>query len=452
MASSTGPSMTDERELIEPLVIGSCDSHVGPRLVEDLRPYCPAAYRERFDEFIAQFGVDPLAAGALHPNLGRPGHHDAAARLADMDSDGVATEVLYHFSQNGEPFPFVASPAGGLSNDADDFELAGVGYHLYNEWLADFVAADDERLLGLAYLPMWDIDAAIREVEWARSVGLRGVNFPPPGRPGYMFYNDPAWEPFWSACEDTGMVLNTHSSGGQTIEWSSGPGGQDILIYEAGGYMSRRAVWWLILAGVFERHPTLKLVLSEQSEGWWAPTFNELDSAHRRFGTETIAARLAGLAGEQGLPRPPSAYATDHVFQGASFMSRGQAEDARDHGYLGNLLWGRDYPHVEGTVHPPGDPGAEPMTQTALRHVLSVLAPEDRARVAGETLVKVFGLDRERLAAVAARIGAPTAIALGTPPAAIPEVLPGSNAFLGHSGPWQEERAEAISALAVEAP
>ena len=121
-------------------------------------------------------------------------------------------------------------------------------------------------------------------------------------------------------------------------------------------------------------------------------------------------------------------------------MSRGQAEDARTHGYLGNLLWGRDYPHVEGTFHPPDDPRAEPMTQVALRHVLSVVPPEDRAMVAGETLVKVFGLDRDKLARVAASIGAPSADALGRAPDAIPEVLPGSNAFLGHSGPWQDDR------------
>jgi hypothetical protein len=69
-----------------------------------------------------------------------------------------------------------------------------------------------------------------------------------------------------------------------------------------------------------------------------------------------------------------------------------------------------------------------------------VVPPEDRAKVAGETLVKVFGLDRDRLARVAATIGAPSADDLGRAPDSIPEVLPGSNAFLGHSGPWQEER------------
>ena len=76
------------------------------------------------------------------------------------------------------------SPAGGLSNDADDFELAKVGYHMYNQWLADFVALDNERLLGLAYLPLWDIDASLDEITWAREAGLRGVEFSAPRASG----------------------------------------------------------------------------------------------------------------------------------------------------------------------------------------------------------------------------------------------------------------------------
>jgi hypothetical protein len=37
----------------EPVVIVSNDTHIGPRLVEDLRDYRPAAYLEEFDRFAA---------------------------------------------------------------------------------------------------------------------------------------------------------------------------------------------------------------------------------------------------------------------------------------------------------------------------------------------------------------------------------------------------------------
>ena len=214
--------MPDSTDMAIPVVVASCDSHVGPRLNEDLREYCPQKYLEAFDDFADRYERVRAANSALgeHQNLGLPGHHDPTARCATWTSTASPSEVLYHFSTNGEPFPFMMQVAGGLTNDQSDLELATVGYHLYNEWLADWVAIDSQRLLGLAYVPIWDIDLAVKEVEWAASRGLHGVNFPPPGRPDTVLYNHPEWDPFWAACVDNNMPLNTHSSGGQPIDYS----------------------------------------------------------------------------------------------------------------------------------------------------------------------------------------------------------------------------------------
>ena len=86
--------------------------------------------------------------------------------------------MLFHGSQNGEPIPFIISdPSVGMATMERrydvDFELAGVGRHIYNEWLADFCSVQPERHVGLAHLPMWDIDAAVKEATWAREHGLR---------------------------------------------------------------------------------------------------------------------------------------------------------------------------------------------------------------------------------------------------------------------------------------
>ena len=45
--------------------------------------------------------------------------------------------------------------------------LIALGRHIYNQWLADFCALAPARRVGLAQLPLWDIDAAVAEVEWA---------------------------------------------------------------------------------------------------------------------------------------------------------------------------------------------------------------------------------------------------------------------------------------------
>ena len=73
----------------EPMVVVSVDTPPGPRLVEDLRPYCPAAHVEDFDRFAGEAdtllgqhrGLRRLPAEA--PNQGTDGHHDPAGRLAD---------------------------------------------------------------------------------------------------------------------------------------------------------------------------------------------------------------------------------------------------------------------------------------------------------------------------------------------------------------------------------
>src|SRR5580704_9919083 len=157
-------------DMDRPVVIVSCDSHVEPKLVEHLRPYCPKKYLEAFDEDAARQRTGLGAATNTlndkmddqmrrnrrmfeHPNLQRDGHWDPAARLADMDTDGVAAELIWHFSQNGENLPWVGLGLGNVYSH--QLELGAVAYDIYNRWLADFCATDPQRLLGLVYIPSW---------------------------------------------------------------------------------------------------------------------------------------------------------------------------------------------------------------------------------------------------------------------------------------------------------
>lgn len=421
-------SLTDAA-LDSPAMVVSSDSHVGPRLEQDLRPYCPEQWLEEFDNDVSKqnYLVEKQARLAAesgeaekprHPNLDLPGHYDPRANIADMDAEGIASQVLFHFSQNGENFPWVGQGLWTIF----DFERGAVAYEIYNRWLADFCSVEPARHIGLAYLPTWDVDAAIAEMHRCRESGLKAINFPPPSRPGHAEYNDPCWEPFWAAAADLDMALVTHASGAAHFDYHGGPAGTAIMIFESGGYMARRAVWWLAMSGVFERHPGLRLVITEQFEGWWRNTLHEMDVVGGRFGPD------------MDLPRPPSEYAAENVFIGASFLSSHMAEDAWRHGYDTNIVWGSDYPHVEGTFLHLDDPDAEPITQLSLRNTLSGVPPASAALMAGENGVRAFGLDRDELVAVAERIGAPSLRRLTTAPPELPEVPDGSMAWSGQVG------------------
>jgi hypothetical protein len=160
--------------------------------------------------------------------------------------------------------------------------------------------------------------------------------------------------------------------------------------------LSCRAVWWLILGGVFERHPNLKLVLTEQAGvSIWLPLIMaELD-----------AVAVSGRFDPSGLSKSPSEYFASNCFVGASFMSNAEALLTVEGGFAQNCLWGSDYPHLEGTY---------PWSKLSLRMSLAGIASEVARRMVGLNLVDVFGLDRGALQAIADRVG-PTITELMTP-------------------------------------
>ena len=309
-------------------------------------------------------------------------------------------------------------------------ELSALGLHIYNQWLADACSIEPERHVGAALLPMWDIDASVREMQWAREAGLRAVNFPAPRR-GLRFFDDPAWEPFWSACEILEMPLVTHAGSIDVEETqTTGPHAVFLAEIESGGWPCRRALQRLIFGGVFERHPNLKLLLVEQNQSWWRATIQEFDSAYQSH---------AWMVREQ-VPRPPSDYLHEQVFIGASFMAPFEAEAAVREGYADNIMWGRDYPHVEGTWQPPVGDGSpyddEVMTRLSIRYCFSAVAPQYAQSILSDNGIRILNLDRDALTKVAEQIGAPNLTEVGRPIDAIPESGRGGVLAFRTMGPW----------------
>jgi predicted TIM-barrel fold metal-dependent hydrolase len=435
--SRRAEAMTDRTK---PLVVVSGDSHVGPKL-EDMRQYCPRSHRDLYDEYIAGHRSQPPRGGLgvggrpdtteakafmeiFARNLATAGHHDMHARLHDMDEDGIASQVIFHTSLNGEPLPFRDPGLGSTlaRDDGVDLETAAIGQHMYNQWLADVCSIEPERHVGLAYLPMWDVSAAVAELEWARDAGLRGVNFPVP-RGGIPHYDDPVWEPFWSACEHAGMPLCSHSGGGNLADYTT-PHGFSVLEVEAGGWLARRALPRLVFGGVFERHPALHLVLTEQNGDWWTDTCREYDSSYK-----THRWQYPGQ-----LSRTPSEYLRSNVYIGASFMAPFEAQRAVKDGYWTNTIWGSDYPHPEGTYQHRANLDDPNPSRLSMRYCFAEIPSEYVPAMVGGNGLDAYDLDAAALEKVAERIGAPTLEELATPIDGVPD-NGGVQAFRT-IGPW----------------
>jgi predicted TIM-barrel fold metal-dependent hydrolase len=166
---------------------------------------------------------------------------------------------------------------------------------------------------------------------------------------------------------------------------------------------------------VFERHPKLRLVLTELPGTWWPYVLTELDSIYllntRAYGPE-LATRV---------PKLPSDYCREQVFVGASFLARFEAEHAVEHGYQGNVIWGSDYPHAEGTFQYPDRWDDEPLTHVAMRHTFAGLDDDAIRAMIGENAVRAYGLDGSALTEVARRIGAPSCAELSVPVDTVPD-------------------------------
>jgi predicted TIM-barrel fold metal-dependent hydrolase len=341
-----------------------------------------------------------------------------------MDYDGVAAEVIFHGSQNGQPFPLrlhLLAGAGKGNLPMEDPTIASVGNDIYNRWLADFVSVEPHRHVGLAQLAMWDIDHAERGVRAAAQMGLKGVNLPAQ-REGIAPYNDPAWNPFWAACAELGMVLANH--GGQVTPEVSAPGAYQIASMELMAMSRVSIVSRLVFGGVFERHPDLKLVITERPGAWLSPVVDEMDSL---FDSGSVSSPLDHLT------RRPSEYVRSNVFVGASFHARFEALAAARDGYADNVCWGSDYPHTEGSFQYPSNWSDEPVTHLALRCTYAGLPHAVIRNMVGENAIRAYGLDHDALASTARRIAAPPIDAIDRPIGEVPQrgddLVSGSLAF-----------------------
>jgi hypothetical protein len=142
-------------------------------------------------------------------------------------------------------------------------------------------------------------------------------------------------------------------------------------------------MWQMMLGGVFDRFPALKMMLTEIRLDWIPATLTHLDEAFEQH-REDIPAK-----------RKPSEYWPTNFLAGASFIHKSEVEHRHELG-VETILFGRDFPHPEGTW---------PHTQEFLR-VAFADVPEDELRLMlGENGIRFLELDRARLAEIAKRIG-----------------------------------------------
>ncbi len=326
------------------------------------------------------------------------GAWDSDARLAVLDVDGVAGEILFPdgiTEMNAPPF------GGGFSMPAEGVvpELQWAGCRAHNRWMSEFVSMAPERRVGLACVPVfWEVADAVAEIRWAKQHGLGGLIFPVQwgARPPY---HHPRYDPIWAVCEELGLPIHFHSGPAPASDYF-GPipaqPGQPELPGAMGIYVSEVVMWnvrpltFLIWGGVFERFPKLKVAITEGTAIWVPEYLTLLDF---RYAESHYAQKLGDYRSH--LSMKPSEYFARNVRLGASCMPRREALLRYEIG-LAQIMWGTDFPHPEGSW---------PVTREQMLETFRGLPDAEIAAMLGGNAIEFYGFDAEKLAPIAARIG-----------------------------------------------
>ena len=387
-------------------IVISADTHCGADL-RQYKPYLETKYHDDFESWAAiveeqrqaqekQFegksrstrnvGVDG------DPVLDADRNWSSDRRLAEQQADGVVGYVLFPNTQ--PPFAPTASTRFEAPPVGDDFEHRWAGLRAHNRWLVDLVAEAPVQRAGICQIFLGDPEGSAAEIEWAAENGLRGGVLLPGAPPdsGLEPHYSPSYEPIWSAAAANGMPVNHHSGGGSPSYGSYFPASLAIFMLEV-TWWNQRALWQLMFSGVFERHPDLDFVLTESGTAWVTDTLARLDSFYDRmknseYGSEAI---FGGMA-VKGMSLTPSEYWSRQCHVGASFLRPSEIELRHDVG-LKNILWGSDYPHIEGS---------HPYTHEHLRLTFGGVPVDDTVAMLTTNTASLYGFDLDALKPLAA--------------------------------------------------
>ncbi|MCI0821012.1 MAG: amidohydrolase [Chloroflexi bacterium] len=308
------------------------------------------------DGFIAEGGIyrggsnlyasrDPSISKDDYSPLGlvwedMAGTGDGAQRVRELDQDGIDAEV--GFPGNGG----VRNICRGIRNDDAYNALT----QAYNEWLVeDFCSVAPDRLIGVGCIPDRGLDAAMAALEYCGKAGLKAVDLN--GFPSAKSYPTLEDDRFWAAIVDMDMPLNVHTSFGATsargpmfkypIEPPADARPPDYVERLARyGIRSARNAVQLVMGGVFDRFPTLKVHWAESQIGWLPIYLEQMDHNYKRH--HRWAEKIYGI---KPLKRLPSETIKEHMYWG--FFDDPIGIKMRYEIGVDRIMWGGDFPHIE---------------------------------------------------------------------------------------------------------
>ncbi len=310
-------------------------------------------YRRTIQEFNETFRYEDF-----------PGGWEPAAYLQNMDMDGVEAALLF------------SSPTR-YNYTQTDARFQRAILRSYNEWLLDFASYAPKRLFPVPLISVLDVELAVADLYEYAKAGVKTVQIPTQIIGSGYF--EPVYGPLWAAAEDTGLVLNVHSNSSQNQKrvHVEGPRQQDPRAQIIGGSQQApalEAISNLLLSGVFDRHPKLKLACTEFKCHWVAGLLQRLDYT---------LARGSLYDPERNLyKRLPSEYFRDNIVfsfeddRAGVLTTPMYGED--------NFMFGTDYPHHVTTW---------PHSEEVIQENCEGFPPSLMRKLGRDNAIRIYDLD-----------------------------------------------------------
>ena len=264
----------------------------------------------------------------------------AEGRIAELETQGLHASLI---------FPTLASVIEERIGARGD--VASALFRSLNRWIADdWGFARDDRLFAVPFISLTDAGKAVEELEEVLRAGARAVNIRPAPVPdirGSRSFGFEEYDPFWARVAEAGIFVTLHGSDSGydriTGWWSGGHGEYRPFIADTFratvdliGRAISDSISALICHGVFDRHPKLKVYSVENGSSWVKPLFDRLDRAYGQM--------------PQAFRKHPRDQFIEHIW--VSPFYEDDVGDLKNHIPVERIVFGSDFPHVEGVQQP----------------------------------------------------------------------------------------------------
>lgn len=326
----------DVRPRLQPLYVSSVKPGEDSLIEQFRKQHADAEFRARDADEIW-----------LRKNWKATGSFIAEDRPAALDLLGFASQLVFNTFENAL---LLRAELG------DDLDFAYGLARAHNRSLVDFCSVD-ERLLPVGYVPLADFDRSAAFADETLELGARAL-LVPSACPRHHSPSHVGLDPVWARAQEAAIPIVFHVGGGGRLvdpmyfenglppvpDFHGGDGNFRSVDYIAIQYPVMQTLGTMIIDGVLDRFPRLKVGVIEQGASWLPGLMRTLDSAAEAFGKNEERLQHLELRPSEYIRR--QVRVTPYPHEDAGWIVEQSGDEV--------CMFSSDYPHVEGGRNPLG--------------------------------------------------------------------------------------------------